>query len=100
MAENSAGNPPPPPSASPEQPAKPQPYGPGLLMAFGLGLLAFAAWCFYDLYLGGAGEKWQTEGSVSTLWFNRIGMAVGVVGAAYAFILAAMRSRKPPEPKA
>jgi len=93
MAENPNVGP------QPEAPAV-QPYGPGPLMVFGLGLLALAAWCFYDLFLGSSGEAWEAKGSAGTIWFNRIGMAGGVVGSAYMFILAVKRSKNSATPPA
>jgi hypothetical protein len=93
MAENPNVGP------QPKTPAG-QPYGPGPLMIFGLGMLALAVWCFYDLFLGGSGEAWESQGSVGTIWFNRIGMAAGAVGSIYLFILAAKRSKTAAPPPA
>jgi len=74
--------------------AKAPPYGPGMLMVFGLALLALALWCFYDLFVGGAGKEWAVKGNQGTIMFNYAGMIGGALGAVYAFVLAAVRARK------
>ena len=72
------------------QPATKQPYGPGLLMIFGLALLALALWCAYDLFVR------QDTAEKSTTWyiFNYGGLVLGGLGAVYTWILAAIRSKK------
>ena len=72
------------------QPATKQPYGPGMLMIFGLALLALALWCAYDLFVR------QDTAEKSTTWytFNYSGLVLGGLGAVYAWILAAIRSKK------
>ena len=71
-------------------PATKQPYGPGMLMIFGLALLALALWCAYDLFVR------QDTAEKSTTWytFNYGGLVLGGLGAVYAWILAAIRSKK------
>ena len=73
-----------------------QRHGPGLLLFFGLVCLLVAAWCFYDLFLGSAGSSWEAKGNTGTIWVNWMMLALGVVGAVYFFVLAAVRSKKPP----
>jgi len=72
------------------QPATKQPYGPGMLMIFGLALLALALWCAYDLLVR------QDTAEKSTTWytFNYSGLVLGGLGAVYAWILAAIRAKK------
>jgi len=66
-----------------------QPYGPGLLMVFGLALLGLALWCTYDLFIAQKGE-----GDAAFQAFNYGGMIAGGVAGAYCLILAAVRSKK------
>jgi hypothetical protein len=66
-----------------------QPYGPGLLMVFGLVLAGLAVWCAYDLFVAQKGE-----GDTAFQAFNYGGMIVGGVAGIYCFILAAVRSKK------
>ena len=66
-----------------------QPYGPGLLMVFGLALLGMALWCTYDLFIAQKGE-----GDATFQAFNYGGMIAGGVAGAYCLILAAIRSKK------
>jgi len=72
-------------------PPTPPRYGPGLLMIFGLALVAVAAWCAWDL---SAKEDWVKEGRTGTIMFNWAAMVAGVVGAIYCFILAAIRAAR------
>ena len=67
-------------------------YGPGPLMVFGLALLVVAAWCGYDLW---SQEEWYKKDELSKILFNWGGMIVAAAAAVYAFILAAVRSKKP-----
>ena len=76
-------------------PAPKQPYGPGLLMIFGLALLALAGWCARD-FLGisdRSREAWQT-GEWTYLLFNGAGFVGGIGLAIYAWVLAAIRAKK------
>ncbi len=66
-----------------------QPYGPGLLMVFGLVLVGLAVWCAYDLFVAQKGE-----GDTAFQAFNYGGVIVGGVAGIYCFILAAVRSKK------
>jgi drug/metabolite transporter (DMT)-like permease len=61
-----------------------------MLMIFGLALLALALWCAYDLFVR------QDTAEKSTTWytFNYSGLVLGGLGAVYAWILAAIRSKK------
>jgi len=73
-----------------------QPYGPGLLMIFGLALVGLALWCSYDLFIAQKGE-----GDATYKLFNYGGLIGGTVAGVYCFILAAIRSKKGmPEPTA
>jgi hypothetical protein len=74
-----------------EKPPAKQPYGPGVLMVLGLGLLVLAGWCGYDLY---AREEWVEEGHTGTIMMNWGGLIAGAVGSVYVFALAVIRSRK------
>jgi hypothetical protein len=85
-----------PAGATPEEP-KSAPWGPGPLMFFGLAFLGLAVYCFYDLFIGEAGEKWAKEGAQYTILFNWAGMLVGIGGAGYSFVMALVRSRTPAE---
>jgi heme/copper-type cytochrome/quinol oxidase subunit 2 len=75
------------------QPASKQPYGPGLLMIYGLALLALAAYCAYDL-LGGTAEEWRAQGKEWYVTLNWVIMIVAILAAIYAWVLAAIRSKK------
>jgi len=66
-----------------------QPYGPGLLMVFGLALAGLALWCAYDLFIAQKGE-----GDATFKIFNYGGLIVGGLAGIYCFILAAVRSKK------
>lgn len=73
-----------------------QPYGPGLLMIFGLVLVGLAVWCAYDLFIAQKGE-----GDVTYKLFNYGCLIVGGLAGVYCFILAVVRSKKGmPEPAA
>jgi hypothetical protein len=85
-----------PEQAAPATEERRQRHGPGPLMIYGLACLAVAVWCAYDLFLGSAGSSWEASGSMKTIWFNRMALALSGVGAVYFFVLAAKRSRKPP----
>jgi hypothetical protein len=77
-------------------PAKPV-NGPGLMILFGLGALVVVAWCLIDeLRQAGTGGKWAKNADLVSIWFNRVGMAAGLIGAAYCFITAARRAKKLP----
>jgi len=75
------------------QPATKQPYGPGLLMIYGLALLALAAYCAYDLF-GGAADEWRAAGKEWYVTLNWVIMIAAILGAIYAWVLAAIRSKK------
>ena len=85
MAENE-------PKKVPAGPPPRKPYGPGVLMIFGLALLAIAAWCAKDSFW--PPESWIKEQRTGTIWFNKIALIPSLLGAIYAFVLAAIRSRK------
>ena len=74
-----------------ETPPPKQPFSPGVLMVLGLFLLVIAAWCGYDLY---SKEAWVKEGATYKIVINWAGLVVFAIGAIYAFILAAVRSKK------
>jgi len=66
-----------------------------MLVLFGLLLVALTAYCFYDsVYPAAAAEKWRADGHDWFVPANWAVMAVAFVGAIYAFILAAVRSKK------
>jgi len=105
MAQSPNGNAQPPSPPSRQEPPKPQPYGPGLLMVFGFALLGLAAWAagdlFFKAYTAAAEDKpaqWAAQPWL--IAFNWGLLAAGIGGAIYSFILAVRRSRKPPEPQA
>jgi hypothetical protein len=75
--------------------AAPQPYGPGLMLIFGVGLLALAYWFGRDFF--DPPEAWVKEGRNVTIWINGGVMVAGVGGAIYCFIMAARRSKKAAE---
>jgi len=84
------------PDMAENEPApKREPYGPGLLMIFGLFLLAIAGWCARD-FLGlsdRSREAWDHH-EWFYLLFNGTGFIGGIGSALYAFILAAIRSKR------
>ncbi|MBM4016738.1 MAG: hypothetical protein FJ288_00170 [Planctomycetes bacterium] len=90
--QQAAEQPPAPPAQEP--PPAPRPYGPGVLMFFGLALLAFSGYCFYDLYLGEKGREWEAGGETFTIWLNRVAMVGALIAAIYALVLAYLRWRK------
>ena len=82
MAENE------PQGQSEKRPAK-EPYGAGLLILFGLGLLVIAAFCAKDYFW--AGDKWK--GEEWKVWWNGAAMIVAALVAIYCFVLAFIRPR-------
>ena len=96
MTQNPNGNTQPPSPPSQQEPPKPQPYGPGLLMIFGLALTVLAAYCFLDLFVRGMPEEWRKAGNDWYIPMNWAVMIASAAGAAYAFVVAAVRSRKAP----
>ena len=74
------------------QPATKQPYGPGMLMILGLFLLALAAYCAYDLF-GGTADEWRAQGKEWYVTLNWTVMIVAILGAIYAWVLAAIRAK-------
>ena len=105
MAQNPNGNTQPPSPPSQQEPPKPQPYGPGLLMVFGFALLVLAAWAARDLYFKAYTAAAEDKPAVwadqpITIALNWALLVVAIGGAIYSFILAVRRSRKPPEPQA
>ena len=74
-------------------PATKQPYGPGVLMIYGLFLLALVAYCAYDLF-GGPADEWRAEGKEWYVTLNWVIMIVAILAAIYAWVLAAIRSKK------
>jgi hypothetical protein len=83
MAEN------PPQETKTPVPAK-EPYGPGLMVVFGLVLLVVAAFCGRDYFW--PSKEW--EEAQWKVWFNGCAMVGGMGGAIYCFVAAAIRSRK------
>jgi len=88
--------------AAEEAAPKREPHGPGLLMIFGLALAALAAYCAYDLF-GGSAEEWQSQGKEWYVHLNWAVMILAILGTVYAWVLAAVRSKKgigtpPPQP--
>lgn len=77
------------------QPATKQPYGPGMLMIFGLFLLALAGWCASD-FLGFSerGQEAWKNSEWAFLLFNGSGFVGGIGLAIYAWILAAIREER------
>jgi len=75
------------------QPATKQPYGPGMLMIYGLALLALAAYCAYDLF-GGTAEEWRAQGKEWYVTMNWVVMIAAILAAVYAWVLAAIRAKK------
>jgi hypothetical protein len=80
------------PAGQESAPPKPYAYGPGLLMIFGLALVVIAGWCGRDFFF--PPDDWVKEGRSGAVWMNGIGMVAGVIGAAYCFVLAVIRSKK------
>jgi hypothetical protein len=83
----------------PESPAR-QPYGPGPLMVFGLGLLALAVYCFADLFIRGMPDEWRKAGNDWYIPLNWVIMIAAAIGAIYLFVLAAKRSKTSATPPA
>jgi len=79
------------PQDTPRTPTKKEPYGPGVLLIFGLALLLVAGWCLLDLTTR---AEWHEEGRTGTIVMNWIGLIAGAAAAIYCFALAAVRSRK------
>jgi hypothetical protein len=65
-------------------------------MIFGVALTAMAAYCFLDLFVRGMPEEWRKEGNDWYIPMNWAVMIASAAGAAYAFVVAALRSRKAP----
>lgn len=86
MADN------PPPTTETPAPKK-EPLAAGPLMAIGLLCVLLAAWCAYDLY---AKDEWIKEGHTWTIRINWGGMIGFGLAAAYSFVMAVIRSKKPP----
>ena len=82
-----------------EKPPEKRPFSPGVLMVLGLFLLVIAAWCGYDVMTK---EDWAKEGKTGTILMNWIGLVPFGIGGIYAFVLAAVRSKRgaaePPAP--
>ena len=78
-----------PEQAAPATEERRQRHGPGPLLVYGLVCLVIAVWCAYDL-LGSTGSSWEASGSMGTIWFNRLALALSSVGAVYFFVLAAV----------
>ncbi|MCX5655160.1 MAG: hypothetical protein NTY65_10985 [Planctomycetota bacterium] len=83
----------------PESPAR-QPYGPGPLMVFGLGLLALAVYCFADLFIRGMPDEWRKAGNDWYIPLNWVIMIAAAIGAIYLFVLATKRSKTSATPPA
>jgi len=84
-----------PAQAAPATEGQRQRYGPGLLLFFGLVCLFVAVWCAYDLF-GSKGTDWEAKGDMLSIWTNWVALVLGAAGAICLFVLAAVRSRKPP----
>lgn len=80
----------------PKAPEAPQtvarPYGPGVLMVFGLVCLVVAAWCGWEIYT----NVYRQDLAKDALWLvSNWGGAIGfAIGAIYAFVLAGRRSKQ------
>ncbi len=76
---------------------KAEPWGSGMLMLFGILLLALAAYCFVEsVYPGTRVEEWQSEEGKG--WYVQLNWGIAAVSAGlaiYTFVLAAKRSKKP-----
>jgi len=83
----------------PEAPRS-QPYGPGPLMVFGLGMAALGAYCFFDLFVRGMPDEWRKAGNDWYIPLNWVIMIAAAIGAIYLFVLAAKRSKTPATPPA
>ena len=83
----------------PETPAA-QPYGPGLLMIFGLGFVTLAGYCFFDLFVRGMPDEWRKAGNDWYIPMNWGVMIASVIGAIYLFVLAVKRSKSSAPPPA
>jgi hypothetical protein len=79
------------PSGS-EKPAK-KPYGPGILMIIGFALLVGAGYVICALYLLGEAETFREENAEWKIYFNWAAAIAALIGAVYAFALAAKRSK-------
>ncbi len=71
-----------------------QPYGPGMLIIFGIGFLALGGYVLYAVYLGGEAEAWEKDEEHWKIYFNWGGAAAAAVIGIYCVILAAIRSKK------
>jgi len=85
MSENPTQNPSPQP--------KREPYGPGLLILFGVGLLLLAGYCTID-------ASTQQGRETSFIVMNWVGAVASGLAAVYCFALAVVRSRKAKAPGA
>jgi len=74
-------------------PAK-QPYGPGLMMIFGVCLVAVGVYCGHDAFFR---DDWVKTEQTWKMWFNGACMAAAIIGAIYCFAMALVRSRKAAE---
>ncbi len=86
------------PDADTDAPSK-QPWGPGMLLLFAVGLAVVAFLCGRD-FLGFSArsqEAWE-NGERTYLAFNGAGLALGAIGSVWSLILAWLRSRKQPGP--
>jgi len=70
-----------------------QPYGPGLLMVFGLGLVVAAIYIVYALYSLGEAEAWREQGEEWKIPANWAAAVVALGIAVYLFALAAKRAK-------
>jgi len=78
-----------------------KPYGPGMLIIFGIVCLIIGIYILYALYPGGEAETWTDEGKQWKIYFNWGAAVVAFLAAIYSFVLAGMRSKKGlPEPPA
>ena len=71
-----------------------KPFGPGMLIIFGLVFLVIAAYVLYALYPGGEAATWEKDEQYWKIYFNWGAVVVGLVAGIYSFILAAIRSKK------
>ncbi len=84
------------PQEEPRTPSKKEPYGPGVLIIFGVVMLVVVGFCFKDVvYPATAAEEWRTQpGHAWYIPLNWVVMFAGAAAALYCFALAAVRSRR------
>lgn len=70
-----------------------KPYGPGVLMIIGFALLLGAGYVLCALYLLGEAQTFREENTEWKIYFNWAAAIAAIIGAGYAFALAAKRSK-------